>query len=338
MDHRELDPQGEQALEQVLGYLNFSAGNPDPQFLGNLNVIYGKLLGMGVPEPLWRETIQCLESKLTTLAGSSPTFSDSEQGFAVLKLARDHVLPGYREFHRDLLFHQTDEALFLPFFLARVFEAILPPRRPLRDAADKITQPGNRPFERLHWASACRGFGIAKNRTLSAQNGIQPDPSHFIFRGAGISRGISHYEVVETALYLLKETDADLLRSAQFDPSALEELAFDPRAYDFDHPVNKRPNYHFGQWDPHQIDNQGRYRRYVRVQSNCSGMRLMKRIDDCGDLPREEAVFWKLVPVLAGTIIMASVRRQQWLRDPESFLARFFCHTFQSTSQNREVP
>ena len=44
------------------------------------------------------------------------------------------------------------------------------------------------------------------------------------------------------------------------------ELALDPRAYDFDHPVNKRPNYHFGQWDPHAIDPRGFYHRFVVQQ------------------------------------------------------------------------
>ena len=31
----------------------------------------------------------------------------------------------------------------------------------------------------------------------------------------------------------------------------LDELAFDPRAHDHFHPVNKRPNVLFGEWDPH---------------------------------------------------------------------------------------
>ena len=46
-------------------------------------------------------------------------------------------------------------------------------------------------------------------------------------------------------------------RGGLFFPDAMSELAFDPRAYDFDHPANKRPNYHFGEWDPHCIDNKG---------------------------------------------------------------------------------
>ena len=53
-------------------------------------------------------------------------------------------------------------------------------------------------------------------------------------------------------------------------------------AYDFDHPVNKRPNYHFGQWDPHHIDNAGRYRRFVIQQVTLEA--LMARVDEGQDV------------------------------------------------------
>ncbi len=58
---------------------------------------------------------------------------------------------------------------------------------------------------------------------------------------------------------------------------ALDELAFDPRAYDFNHPVNRRPNYHFGTWDQHLIDNKGRYRRFVIQQ--CTFDAVLARIE-----------------------------------------------------------
>ena len=37
----------------------------------------------------------------------------------------------------------------------------------------------------------------------------------------------------------------------------------DPRAYDFDHPVNRRPNYHFGGWDDRSVTEDGYYNRFV---------------------------------------------------------------------------
>ena len=80
-------------------------------------------------------------------------------------------------------------------------------------------------------------------------------------------------------------------------------MSFDPRAYDFDHPVNRRPNYHFGQWDPHQIDKAGYYRRFVIQQVTLEA--LHQRIDGKGEIPREELVF-EAAAVLAGTILMAS--------------------------------
>ena len=64
-----------------------------------------------------------------------------------------------------------------------------------------------------------------------------------------------------------------MLAEAGFDLEALEELAFDLRAYDHGHPANRRPNYVFGEWDPHQIDGQGRYRRYVARQVTLAGRR-----------------------------------------------------------------
>ena len=40
MEKREQFIEDEQALDQVLGYLNFSSGNADPKFLGNLNRLW----------------------------------------------------------------------------------------------------------------------------------------------------------------------------------------------------------------------------------------------------------------------------------------------------------
>ena len=47
------------------------------------------------------------------------------QARAVVRLLRDHLLPAYRKFHRDLLWHQSDRELWRPLFLGRAFEAIL---------------------------------------------------------------------------------------------------------------------------------------------------------------------------------------------------------------------
>ena len=67
--------------------------------------------------------------------------------------------------------------------------------------------------------------------------------------------------------------------------------------------MNRRPNYHFGQWDPHHIDNQGRYRRFVIQQ--CTLDAVQSRIDAASDVPHDQVLF-EAGAVLAGTILMAS--------------------------------
>ncbi|MBN1854081.1 MAG: hypothetical protein JW829_15240, partial [Pirellulales bacterium] len=102
-----------------------------------------------------------------------------------------------------------------------------------------------------------------------------------------------------------------ILSQAYFDIDLLEELALDPRAYDFDHPANRRPNYHFGQWDPHQIDNRGFYRRFVLQQVTLDA--LLARFGEISDtrqhpdgsITAQEYAF-EAGAVLAGTILMAS--------------------------------
>ena len=83
----------------------------------------------------------------------------------------------------------------------------------------------------------------------------------------------------------------------------MSELAFDPRAFDFDHPVNKRPNHHFGGWDPQLIDNRGYYRRFVLKQVTLDA--ILSRIEDRRDLSQEETLI-EAAAVLAGTMLMGS--------------------------------
>src|SRR5690606_31845106 len=91
-----------------------------------------------------------------------------------------------------------------------------------------------------------------------------------------------------------------------FDLERLEEIALDPRAYDFDHPVNRRPNYHFGQWDPHHITGDGYYSRFVLQQVTLDA--LLSRCEKEGnpaDFNQEECCF-EAASVLAGTMLMAA--------------------------------
>lgn len=293
-------PEPAVLLQEILGYLNFSAGAEDARFLANLNDVYAWLERDGREQPDTHERLRLqLDRRLVELKRESAAFRESSQAQAVLALVFDQFLSAYREFHRDLLFHQPDTALWRPFFLGRVFEAVLAQESPweehdriipaaIRELNDFI---GYRPVAVLH-----------NNQRMEphAHEWVRPAPLYI--RGAGVAVG-RYRAVVERALAILRETPERILRAAQFDPQLLDELAFDPRAYDFDHPANKRPNYHFGMWDPHRVDGQGRYRRFIVQQISLDG--LLQRIETDKELPPDE-LLGEAAAVLAGTILMAS--------------------------------
>ena len=94
-----------------------------------------------------------------------------------------------------------------------------------------------------------------------------------------------------------------MLADAQFDLPLLDELAVDVRAYDHGHPVNRRPNYVFGEWDPHHLDNNGRYRRYVVRKITLDA--LLDRVSQAEPGTTDERLT-EAAAVLAGTILMAA--------------------------------
>jgi len=288
-----------QLLEEILGYLNLSSGAPDCQFLLNLNEIFRRIeLADADGGHPWRAAQNRLQKQLAELDGKTPVFNDSEQVRAVLELVFERFLPAYRQYHRDLLFHQPDAALERPLFLGRVSEAVLrqggpwdEPERIVSDAIDDLNDYiGHRPVAVLH------------NRRMEPYEHEWIRPLPLWIRDVGPAVG-KYHRLIEQALQILWTTDPQLLRSAHFDPTLLDELAVDPRAYDFDHPANKRPNYHFGQWDPHHLDNQARYRRFVVQQVTLDA--LMERVEKNSELSPDELLA-EAAAVLAGTILMAS--------------------------------
>ena len=314
-DHRRV---GDDALQQVLGYLNFSSGRSDPQFLVALDAIDAQLPTDETPR--WQRILTYLDVELTRLATDVPAFKESSQATAVLQLLTKEIIPGYLDFHRDLLFHQDENNLFCPFFLGRVCEVVLQESGPWEET-DRICQGTIR---RLNNYLGYRPVAALETRKIEPYDHEWTRPIPIYVRDAGVSRG-PHQRVVTLALQLLAETDEDLLRAAHFDPELLDELAIDARAYDFDHPVNKRPNYHFGLWDPHCIDNRGYYRRFVLQQITLDTLMnrpLQERDRDVnavsiesdsistnslqkGGLPQNELEY-EAAAVLAGTILMAS--------------------------------
>jgi hypothetical protein len=305
MELRDLEPAGQAALEQVLGYLNFSAGATDPQFLANLNQLYLSIEGSDGADPrtsagpaTWQRVGHLLREGLSQLASQSTAFQDPQQAAQVLDLLLDHLLPGYLEFHRDLLFHQTDATLYRPFFVGRVAEAILLQGAPW-DETERITQQALRS---LNDYVGHRPVAVLESRALEPYLHERVRPVPLYVEGAGVEFGTYH-AVVQEALEMLRQADPAILRAACFDPDHLKELAFDPRAYDFDHPVNKRPNYHFGQWDPHAIDARGFYHRFVVQQVTLDA--LMSRLESAKSVTAKQRAR-EAAAVLAGTILMAS--------------------------------
>ncbi len=292
------NPKDRVPIQLVLGYLNFSSGVADPRFLNALDQLFGEVASPDQRIPAWRQVCGFLEAQLSEQSRAERAFADVTQASSVLDLLTNRVLSAYRSFHSDLLFHQDEQLLFGPFFVGRAFEAILQ-QGPPWDDRNRITEGaiatlndyiGYRPVPALE----------TRRHEPYSHEWVRPIPLYV--RGAGVQRGPCQ-RVVTEALAILEATDADILDAAHFDFSRLDELAVDPRAYDFDHPVNKRPNYHFGQWDPHCIDNAGYYRRFVVQQITLDG--LLDRVRATSDVS-EDQLFFEAAAVLAGTILMAS--------------------------------
>ncbi|HEX3869833.1 MAG TPA: hypothetical protein VHV77_05330, partial [Pirellulales bacterium] len=295
-----LTPSERTCLDEMLGYLNFSSGVPDCRFQTHCNVLYHRLDAPGT-EP-WRQLQHLLVARLAQLGaetGSGSPFADPGQAEAVVDIVFRRLLEAYRRFHRDLLYHQSDRTLFGPFFLARACEAVLAVGGPWSET-DRIVDEA---IGRLNDFIGYRPVAVLRTRQRIepyAHEWVRPLPLYV--SGAGVEHGVYH-DLILGALDILRNTDDDIRRQASFDPEHLDELALDPRAYDFDHPVNKRPNYHFGQWDPHRIDSRGNYRRFVLQGVTLEA--IWQRTAEANSLPPDERLFEACI-VLAGTILMGS--------------------------------
>ncbi|MCZ6644147.1 MAG: hypothetical protein O7F71_21440, partial [Gammaproteobacteria bacterium] len=291
--HRGLDAQ---PLQQVLGYLNFSSGASDPQFLATLNLLFAEAEEQSPTEPIWRCVCTRLEKSLHEVEQSSSAFADAQQARHVLSLLRE-FFPAYFRYHADLLAHVEDQ-LINSFFFGRAAEAILA-CGPDWDNTDELLSLAIRRISDY--------IGYRPVATLESQK-IEPyehewiRPVPLFISGAGVAVG-RYQQLVDECLRQLRATDEPLLTEAYFDPDRMDELALDPRAYDFEHPANKRPNHHFGQWDLHHIDNKGFYRRFVVQQVTADA--LLRRVEETNDFSQDELLV-EAAAVLAGTILMSS--------------------------------
>src|SRR5215212_767015 len=297
-------------LEEAVGYLNFSSGASDPKFLRAINTVFAaaECSCDGKQQPA---LVLCdwLERRMDELSANSAAFGDVSQARSVVHLLREQLMPAYRAFHRDLLWHQPDGELWRPLLLGRSFEAILSQSGPWSETRRIVDGA----LESLNDYLGYRPVAVLESeRQMEPYAHERVCPIPLYVKDVGVAPGM-YQELIEQALAILNQCDPEIRQQAWFDPQLVEELAIDPRAYDFDHPASKRPNHHFGQWDLHRVDNRGYYRRFVLQQITLDAMLTRVNASNNGAngsdakcaLSREELMF-EAAAVLAGTILMAS--------------------------------
>lgn len=285
-------------LGALLGYLNFATGKPDPRFQRGWNRAWAELAGRGYSLP--HDLITLLLDLLSDLkARGQPAFQDCTQAEAVLRLCRDHFLPAYRRHHADLLAHLSDAQLWQPYLVVRALEMLLSQGGPWDDQERIIARSlelfndfiGHRPLAVLESRPRGEPYPHEKHR-----------PVPIYLRDAGVAYH-PRQALFEEALRILRETPATLLEEFHFDLNLVDEWAIDVRAFDHQLPVNRRPNYIFGEWDPHHLDSQGRYRRFVTRQIILDALEVRLTGNEPAD--PEERLF-EAAAVLAGTVLMGS--------------------------------
>ncbi len=286
-------------LERILGYLNFSSGATDPQFLSGINELFDRVTADS-DTPTWSAAVDTLNDELQQLQQSSATFSDIGQAERCLDLL-SQFCPAYTAYHSDLLEHQTEEYIFNSLFVGRVVELILS-QGLTTEPAENDEATIQRAIRKLSDYIGYRPVATLESQKIEPYSHEYVRPIPIYIKGVGAAKG-KYAAIIERCLEHLGRTDPELLRAAYFDPDRLNEISLDPRAYDFDHPANKRPNYHFGQWDPHHIDGDGFYTRFVVQQLTIDS--LLERTESAQGLTKEELIT-EAAAVLAGTILMSS--------------------------------
>ena len=287
-----------------LGYLNFSSGAFDPSVWRACSDLFTAVEPDGERPDSAAAVAALLRGRLAELEATESAFRDAAQARAMISLVFDEVLPGYRRFHVDLLEHQPAGALERPFAVMAAAQAVLAAGGPA--TPEIVAEAIGRLDDYVGW----RPVAVLENGRLSEpypHERVRPVP--LWIAGAGAAHG-RYRDLVASAVGILASAPAGLLRQADFDLEALEELSIDPRAFDFLHPAASRPNYLFGLWDPSRIDEQGRYRRMVVQQATLDGILSWPEVAGAvpsGGAPRSaEELRLESAAVLAGVMLMAS--------------------------------
>jgi hypothetical protein len=312
---RRPEPPGLQdSAAVVVGYLNFSSGAFDPAAWQAMNELYAALESVGGdglpiegPDTASRVAAE-VAGRLAWLEANQPAFRDARQARRLLGLLFEQLLPAYREFHVDLLEHQPPGGIERPFLVMAAARELLTGLAASDAPVDDDQRLVAGAIDRLNDYVGWRPVAVLENGQLSApypHERVRPVP--LFVAGAGPAQG-RYRELVAGGLEILAAAPPDLLHQADFDPAVLEELAFDPRAFDFMHPAASRPNYLFGLWDPARIDEQGRYRRMVLQQATLDGILSWPTLSPAAghDAATDAELRLEASAVLAGVILMAS--------------------------------
>jgi hypothetical protein len=293
-DDQRLQADDRPVLEAILAHLNFSGGKPDPRLLANINRIWSRLPAGN----RWQSLHDELRRVVDELEGTTPVFTPADQARAVLDLALTGGLAAYREFHADLLFHLSDDDYDNPFFAGRMFEAVLSQQGPW-DERDRILTGAVRHLSDFVGYRPVAVLENGRRMELYSRERIAPMP--LFVAGAGVA-ATRYRALIERTLEFLREAPQDLLQEAYLDPDQVLEIVIDVRAHDHLHPVYKRTNYIFGEWDPHTIDTKGRYTRFVVRRIVLDAM--LEWANGSGGSEKER--LYDAAAALCGTMLMAA--------------------------------
>jgi len=281
-------------VREFLGYLNYSNGKPDTVAQRHFNEIaaqLGKQANAKILRSLLLSVLESLQDK--------PAFQDSQQAAHVVRLLFDDCLPAYRTHHADLLFHLEAAEFEQPFFLVRMFEAILSQGGPWEETSRIVEGTLNQLNDFLGY----RPIAVLENgRKSQPYDHERHRPVPLYIKDVGVAVG-KYQTLIERTIEFFHETPQELLEAAYFDFEHLHEFALDMRSYDHNHPANKRTNYMFGEWDPHVIDSKGYYNRFLIRRI------ILDSLWDWVVTTKKIALAERLhdaAAVLCGTILMAS--------------------------------
>jgi hypothetical protein len=296
VDTSESNPSN--AFRELLGYLNFSDGTPGTSFQAALDGIFS---GSNAPTDPQNLKDLLLVSLNDLQATDAPGFKDIAQATDAISTALDHILPAYRQHHSDLLFHLQDSDLFSAFFLARIFESTL--QSASLHGWNNTDQLNSSALELLNQFVGYRPVAVLENERLAeVYDHERFCPVPLYLQGVGVATG-PWKPLLESTLEFLRLLPEEMTEPAHFNLNRMQELCLDVRAHDHLHPVNKRTNYMFGEWDPADIDTKGYYRRFI-IRSIILDSLLEWLHTDNGTSPEER--LFDSSAVLAGTILMAS--------------------------------